>query len=79
MKLGIRLRQSNFENPTQNFAPLELPTPLSHSLERLSKLYSGSGIQRLPELNPNLNLHLKRQPVQNIFLHIYSWVDFDQF
>ena len=24
--------------------------------ERLSKLYSGSGIQRLPELNPKLNL-----------------------
>ena len=40
MKLGIRLKQSNFENPTQNFAPLELPTPLSHSLERLSKFYS---------------------------------------
>ena len=40
MKLDIRLRQSNFENPTQNFAPLELPTPLSHSLERLSKFYS---------------------------------------
>ena len=40
MKLGIRLRQSNFENLTQNFAPLELPTPLSHSLERLSKFYS---------------------------------------
>ena len=40
MKLGIGLRQSNFENPTQNFAPLELPTPLSHSLEHLSKLYS---------------------------------------
>ena len=34
MKLGIRLRQSNFENLTQ------LPTPLSHSLERLSKFYS---------------------------------------
>ena len=47
--------------------------------ERLSKLYSGSGIHSLSELNPNLNLHLKRQPVQNIFLHIYSWVDFDQF
>ena len=40
MKLGIRLRQSNFENPTQNFAPLELPTPLSHSLERLPTFYS---------------------------------------
>ena len=40
MKLGIRLRQSNFENLTQNFTPLELPTPLSHSLERLSKFYS---------------------------------------
>ena len=25
--------------------------------ERLSKLYSGSGIHSLPELNPNLNLH----------------------
>jgi len=24
--------------------------------ERLSKLYSGSGIHSLPELNPNLNL-----------------------
>ena len=47
--------------------------------ERLSKLYSGSGIHSISELNPNLNLHLKRQPVQNIFLHIYSWVDFDQF
>jgi hypothetical protein len=80
LTVGGVCRVSNFESLLLvEFCPFRIDPPMEPEQERLSKLYSGSGIHSLPELNPNLNLHLKRQPVQNIFLHIYSWVDFDQF
>ena len=74
MKLGIRLRQSNFENPTQNFAPLELPTPLSHSLEHLSKLYSVciKCLKNEWQLRNGSGLHRVRLPAFHLLTSVAS-------
>ena len=45
---------SNFESLLlAEFYPFRIDPPMEPEQERLSKLYSGSGIHSLPELNPN--------------------------
>ena len=52
-------RVSNFESLLlAEFCPFRIDPPMEPEQERLSKLYSGSGIQSLPELNPNPAAHL---------------------
>ncbi len=47
-------RVSNFESLLlAEFCPFRIDPPMEPEQERLSKLYSGSGIHSLPELNPN--------------------------
>ena len=47
-------RVSNFESLLlAEFYPFRIDPPMEPEQEHLSKLYSGSGIHSLPELNPN--------------------------
>ena len=54
LTVGGVCRFSNFESLLlADFYPFRIDPPMEPEQERLFKLYSGSGIHSLPELNPN--------------------------